>query len=131
MFTAFSLMATPPAELDTLSLHDALPISMDAFRQEWPDVTLDLSAAFSFAPLPALVRGDLDVVITSDPQELEAVRYLPLFRYELVLAVAAANPLGQYRYIEPQQLEDQVLITYPVEKQRLDVFTAFLDPAGV
>jgi len=94
-------------------------------------VALDLSAAFSFAPLPALVRGDLDVVITSDPQPLEAVRYLPLFRYELVLAVAANSPLAQYRYIEPSQLEDQILITYPVEKQRLDVYTAFLDPAGI
>lgn len=105
--------------------------AMDAFRQEWPDVTLDLSAAFSFAPLPALVRGDLDVVITSDPQPLEAVQYLPLFKYELVLAVASSNPLAQYRFVEPWQLEDQVLITYPVEKQRLDVFTAFLDPAGI
>lgn len=105
--------------------------ALDAFRQDWPDVALDLSAAFSFAPLPALIRGDLDVVITSDPQALDAVKYLPLFRYELVLAVAASNPLAQYKYIEPEQLEDQVLITYPVEKQRLDVYTAFLDPAGI
>ncbi|HWK60116.1 MAG TPA: LysR family transcriptional regulator [Eoetvoesiella sp.] len=105
--------------------------SLDSFRQDWPDVTLDLSAAFSFAPLPALLRGDLDVVITSDPQALDAVKYLPLFRYELVLAVAAANPLAQYKYIQPEQLADQVLITYPVDKQRLDVYTAFLDPAGV
>jgi LysR family transcriptional regulator for metE and metH len=105
--------------------------SLDAFRQDWPDVALDLSAAFSFAPLPALVRGDLDVVITSDPQALDAVKYLPLFRYELVLAVAAANPLAQYKHIEPAQLADQVLITYPVDKQRLDVYTAFLDPAGI
>jgi len=105
--------------------------ALDSFRQDWPDVMLDLSAAFSFAPLPALVRGDLDVVITSDPQALDAVQYLPLFRYELVLAVAAANPLAQYRYVEPEQLADQVLITYPVDKQRLDIYTAFLDPAGV
>jgi LysR family transcriptional regulator for metE and metH len=105
--------------------------ALDAFRRDWPDVELDLSAAFSFAPLPALIRGDLDVVITSDPQNNEAVAYLPLFRYELVLAVAAANPLSQYKYIEPAQLADQVLITYPVERERLDVFTAFLDPADV
>src|SRR5690606_30064528 len=31
----------------------------------------------------------------------------------------------------PDQLADQVLITYPVERQRLDIFTAFLDPADV
>lgn len=105
--------------------------ALDAFRHEWPDVTLDLSAAFSFAPFPALVRGDLDVVITSDPQQLDAVSYLPLFRYELVLAVASSNPLSQYRYVEPCQLEDQVLITYPVDRERLDVFTAFLDAEGV
>jgi LysR family transcriptional regulator for metE and metH len=104
---------------------------MDAFRHDWSDVELDLSAAFSFTPLPALVRGDLDVVVTSDPQAIEAIEYLPLFRYELMLAVAAGNPLAQYKYIEPYQLADQVLITYPVERQRLDVFTSFLDPAGV
>jgi LysR family transcriptional regulator for metE and metH len=105
--------------------------ALDAFRQDWPDVALDLSAAFSFAPLPALVRGDLDVVITSDPQTIESVQYLPLFRYELVLAVAASNPLAKCKYIRPEQLADQVLITYPVERQRLDIFTAFLDAADV
>lgn len=105
--------------------------ALDKFRATWPDVSLDLSAAFSFAPLPALVRGDLDVVITSDPLPLEDVTYLPLFSYELVLAVAATNPLAASPYIVPAQLADQVLITYPVDRQRLDVFTAFLDPAGI
>lgn len=105
--------------------------ALNEFRQSWPDVALDLSAAFSFAPLPALVRGDLDIVITSDPQALEGVEYLPLFRYELVLAVSANNPLSQYKHIEPDQLSDQVLITYPVDRQRLDIFTCFLDAAGV
>ncbi len=117
--------------IDCHSCFQWLMPALDAFRHDWPDVELDLSAAFSFAPLPALVRGDLDVVVTSDPQAIEAVEYVPLFRYELVLAVAAANPLAQYKYIEPYQLADQVLITYPVERQRLDVFTAFLDPASV
>ncbi len=105
--------------------------ALDAFRHDWPDVSLDLSAAFSFAPLPALVRGDLDVVVTSDPQAIEAVEYLPLFCYELVLAVSANNPLAQSKYISPDQLADQVLITYPVERQRLDIFTSFLDAANV
>lgn len=117
--------------IDCHSCFQWLMPALDGFRRDWPDVELDLSAAFSFAPLPALVRGELDVVITSDPQDIDAVEYLPLFRYELVLAVAAANPLAKHKHIEPEQLADQVLITYPVERQRLDVFTAFLDPAGV
>ncbi len=105
--------------------------ALDAFRGQWPDVALDLSAAFSFAPLPALVRGDLDLVITSDPQALEAVTYLPLFKYELVLAVAESNPLAANRHVMPEQLADQTLITYPGDRQRLDIFTGFLDPADI
>ncbi|MFT6515941.1 MAG: LysR family transcriptional regulator for metE and metH, partial [Alcanivorax sp.] len=99
--------------------------ALDAFREHWPEVEMDLSAAFSFAPLPALVRGDLDMVITSDPVENEAVKYLPLFRYELVLAVSRQSPLAASKWIEPEDITDQTLITYPVERERLDVFTAF------
>jgi LysR family transcriptional regulator for metE and metH len=66
--------------IDCHSCFQWLMPALDAFRQQWPDVTLDLSAAFSFAPLPALLRGDLDVVITSDPQDNPAVHYEPLFR---------------------------------------------------
>lgn len=117
--------------IDCHSCFQWLMPALDAFRQNWPDVTLDLSAAFSFAPLPALVRGDLDVVITSDPQTMDAIHYVPLFSYELVLAVAQSSPLAEVTYVAPEQLADQVLIAYPVERQRLDVFTAFLDPAGI
>ncbi|CAM3739990.1 LysR substrate-binding domain-containing protein [Bordetella tumulicola] len=117
--------------IDCHSCFQWLMPSLDVFRTQWPDVALDLSAAFSFAPLPALVRGDLDLVITSDPQPLEAVEYLPLFKYELVLAVSESHPLASSKHIAPEQLADQVLISYPVDRQRLDVFTAFLDPAGV
>jgi len=115
--------------IDCHSCFQWLMPALDAFRQQWPDVALDLSAAFSFAPLPALVRGDLDLVITSDPQPLDAVHYQPLFSYEMVLAVSSDNPLAGYRHIEAHQLADQVLITYPVDRQRLDIYSKFLDPA--
>lgn len=105
--------------------------TLDVFRGQWPEVEMDLSAGFSFAPLPALLRGDLDLVITSDPIAMDAVRYVPLFRYELVLAVARNSALAAARFVRPQQLAEQTLITYPVERARLDVFTAFLDLAAV
>ena len=105
--------------------------ALDAFRADWPDVALDLSAAFSFAPLPALARGDLDIVITSDPQAMDAVEYVPLFRYELVLAVSRKSALAGQDSVSPEQLADQTLITYPVGRERLDVFAHFLDDAGV
>lgn len=117
--------------IDCHSCFQWLMPALDAFRQQWPDVALDLSAAFAFAPLPALVRGDLDLVVTSDPLPLEAVHYVPLFSYELVLALSHASPLAARNTVTPEALAEHTLITYPVDRDRLDVFTAFLDPAGV
>ncbi len=104
---------------------------MDKYRSNWPEVELDITGGFNFAPLPALVRGDLDLVITSDPIELPGVTYVPLFRYEAMLAVNPQHKLAQRTLIEPSDLKDEVLIMYPVERDRLDIFTRFLDPADV
>ena len=104
---------------------------IDKYRGNWPEVELDLTGGFNFAPLPALVRGDLDLVITSDPVELAGIRYVPLFRYEAMLAVDPQHKLAGRSYVVPEDLTDQVLIMYPVEKDRLDIFTRFLEPADI
>lgn len=104
---------------------------LDQYRSNWPEVELDLSGGFSFAPLPALVRGDLDLVITSDPLDLPGITYIPLFTYEAMLAISKEHPLSVRTMIVPEDLDDEVMITYPVERDRLDVFTRFLDPADV
>jgi len=104
---------------------------IDRYRGNWPEVELDLTGGYNFAPLPALVRGDLDLVITSDPIDLPGVEYVPLFRYEALLATARQHPLARKTFIEPSDLADQVMIIYPVQRDRLDVFTRFLDPADV
>ncbi len=105
--------------------------AIDAYRDEWPDVEMDLVGGFSFAPLPALVRGDLDLVITSDPMSLVDVMYLPLFCYEAQLAVSPRHRFAGLDHIEPRDLAGETLITYPVERERLDVYSRFLIPAGV
>ncbi len=79
----------------------------------------------------ALARGDLDLVVTADPVELPGITYVPLFTYEALLAVANQHALAGRPYVVPEDLERETLITYPVERDRLDVFTRFLDPADV
>ncbi|AKX49749.1 XRE family transcriptional regulator [Thiopseudomonas alkaliphila] len=105
--------------------------TIDQFRDAWPEVELDLASGFSFAPLPALARGDLDLVVTSDPMDISGLSYIPLFTYEPLLAVANQHPLAQKSFIEPNDLADQTLITYPVDRDRLDIFTQFLDKADI
>ena len=105
--------------------------AIDLYRDQWPDVELDISSGFHFAPLPALGRGDLDLVITADPVDEPGVHYFPLFSYEAQLAIAKDHVLIGRQWIEPEDLADEVVITYPVDRARLDLFTSFLDPQGV
>ena len=62
-----------------------------------------------------------------DHQHLLVVEH----RLEQVLVVPRAHPLAKLRHVEPAQLADEVLITYPVDTDRLDIYTLFLNPAGV
>ena len=105
--------------------------AIDAYREGWPEVELDVSGGFHFQPLPALARGDLDLVITADPSPGEDLIYQPLFSYEAQIAVAKDHPWVEKEWIEPADLATETLITYPVDRSRLDVFTQFLDPAGL
>ena len=104
---------------------------MDRYRGAWPEVELDLTGGFSFAPLPALARGEIDLVVTSDPLDLQGIVYRPLFQYEALLAVSRHHRLAARRFVLAEDLAEEVLITYPVERDRLEVFTRFLDPADV
>ncbi|MGA0839619.1 MAG: LysR family transcriptional regulator [Pseudomonadales bacterium] len=105
--------------------------AIDRYRERWPDVELDIASGFHFAPLPALARGDLDLVITSDPVDDPALAYVPLFSYEAMLALPRNHPAAAKPWVMPADLADQTLITYPVDRARLDIFHRFLDPAGV
>lgn len=104
---------------------------LEGFRKNWPDVDVDIRPGLSFDGLPALVREEVDLVVSSDPEDLPGVDFTPLFDYEPVFVASSQNPLAQKDYIEAKDLKDQHLITYPVDRTRLDVFTELLAPAGV
>lgn len=105
--------------------------TMDVFRNDWTDVEMDISVGFSFEPMAALNRGQVDLVVTSDPQDLQGVHFEPLFKYQALLAIDKNNALVDKKIISPSDLGDQTLITYPVETARLDIYKHFLNPAGV
>ena len=96
---------------------------------DWPDVDLELTTSFAFGGVAALTGYEIDILITPDPIEAPGIHYLPVFDYELVLAVPADHPLALRNHAEPADLLEETLFTYPVPPERLDVFTQFLVPA--
>jgi LysR family transcriptional regulator, regulator for metE and metH len=97
----------------------------------WPDVDVDVKQKFQFGGIGALFGHEIDMLVTPDPLERTGLHFEPVFDYEQVLVVAKDHPLAGAPHVKPRQLMDEVLITYPVATDRLDVYTQFLMPAGV
>lgn len=104
---------------------------LEHFRGAWPQVDVDIRARLAFEALPALVREEVDLVISSDPEDLPGVLFQPLFDYAPVFICSPRNPLAQKPYVVAEDFADQTLLTYPVERTRLDAFTELLTPARV
>lgn len=101
------------------------------FLLAWPDVEVDVKQKFQFGGLGALFGYEIDLLVTPDPLYKPGLHYEPVFDYEQVLVVNSAHRLAKTKYIEPADLSGEVLITYPVTIERLDIFNQFLSPAGV
>lgn len=104
---------------------------VEPYLQAWPDVEVDVKQRFQFGGMAALYSHDIDVLVTPDPLEREGVTFQPVFDYEQVLVVAADHDLASKDYVDPDDLLDQVLISYPVVIDRLDIYSEFLIPAQV
>ncbi len=96
----------------------------------WPGVDVDVKQKFQFGGLTALQDYEIDVLVTPDPIPQPGLVFEPVFDYEQVLVVPTGHPLAALEHVEPEHVAREVLITYPVPTDRLDVYTRFLLPAG-
>ncbi|AON56939.1 LysR family transcriptional regulator [Herbaspirillum seropedicae] len=97
----------------------------------WPDVDVDVKQKFQFGGIGALFGYEIDLLVTPDPLDKPGLVFEPVFDYEQVLVVASDHPLADADYVKPKQLSNEVLVTYPVPVDRLDIYTQFLAPAGI
>lgn len=104
---------------------------LEEFRKAWPEVDVDIRPGLAFDALPALGREEVDLVVSSDPEDIQDVTFTPLFDYEPVFVASAAHPLASKPYVVADDFRDELLITYPVDRARLDVFSELLTPAKV
>ncbi|MEM1130066.1 MAG: LysR family transcriptional regulator [Pseudomonadota bacterium] len=104
---------------------------LETFRKSFPEVDVDIRPGLSFGALPALQKEEVDLVVSSDPEEISGVSFQPLFDYEAMFVASSQHPLAARDFVVAEDFRDQMLITYPVERARLDVFSQLLSPAGI
>lgn len=113
------------------SCYQWLMPTLEQFRKQCPDVTLDFASGMHFHAMSALTASEVELVVTADPITHPEVSYVPLFDYECVLAVPKDHAAVTKGWVSPEDLQQETLIAYPVEQQKLDVYRQFLMPAGV
>ncbi|MEO9648860.1 MAG: LysR family transcriptional regulator [Roseobacter sp.] len=104
---------------------------LEQFRKSWNDVDVDIRPGLAFDALPALLKEEVDLVISSDPEDMPGVEFVELFDYAPVFVASSTHSLARKPYVEAADFRDQVLITYPVERTRLDIFSQLLIPSKV
>jgi LysR family transcriptional regulator for metE and metH len=108
-----------------------LPSLMHAFQEKSPRVEVRIVAEATRRPVEALLEGELDLAIISDPVKNRKVALEPLFQDELFLVTAMNHRLSRRDYVKAEDLADEHLILYCDDKRDLTIYQQVLIPAGV
>ena len=104
---------------------------LNLFRDHHSNVDVDIKPGLAFKAIEALQNEEVDLVISADPEELAGIEFHELFTYEPIFIASRNHPLSKRPYIDAEDFADQNIITYPVPKERLDLFNLLLLPAGI
>jgi LysR family transcriptional regulator for metE and metH len=113
------------------SCFDWLMPSMDAFRERWSQVELDLVSGFHADPVALLGENRADLVIVSHAGKRAGTVFHPLFSYEVLALLSHSHPLSRRPYLTARDFKNEILVTYPIPDERLDLVRDVLRPAGV
>jgi LysR family transcriptional regulator for metE and metH len=113
------------------SCFDWLMPSMDAFREHWPQVELDLVSGFHADPVGLLGENRADLVIVSHAAKRTGVVFHPLFSYEVLALLSHHHPLVRKPYLTARDFRNETLVTYPIPDERLDLVRDVLKPANI
>jgi len=113
------------------SCFDWLMPSMDQFRENWPEVEMDLVSGFHADPIGLLAENRADLVIVSQARKRAGIFFSPLFRYEVSALLAKHHPLACKPYLTARDFAKETLVTYPIPDDRLDLVREVLLPAKV
>lgn len=98
--------------------HSLLPLALQAFRREMPQVQIELFEGLSAVAHPKLREGALDLLIARIPsaQALGDLQATPLFAYESTVTARAGHPRAQARTLA-ELLDCDWLLNYTPQEQ--------------
>jgi LysR family transcriptional regulator, regulator for metE and metH len=108
-----------------------LPRFLKSFQEDAADIDIEVVADATQRPLKALVERHIDIAVTAGTLDKTASKSLRLFRDELILIMPPDHPLAAKSVVAPQDLADQVYISYSDIPEKGHEYDSFLKPAQV
>lgn len=96
------------------------------FTSQAPHDQIEWVAEIEHQAVEKLLLGELDVVLTSDKRTDDSISYYPLFSMQLRALLSPEHDLATKNWLEPADLQQQTLLSYPLPQARQDVFRFFL-----
>jgi LysR family transcriptional regulator for metE and metH len=108
-----------------------LPRVLVDFRRRFPRVEPRIVSGATRRPIPALLKGQLDIAVVSSPVRDRRLALTPLFSDELVAVVPPEHEWSTRAFVTAADYADQHVLLYNVTRSESTLFRDVLDPAGV
>ena len=108
-----------------------LPPLLKQFHARYPSTDVQICVDATPRPLDALLAGEIDLAIMTNPVNDRRVTVTELFRDELVAIVSTSHPWAAKQWIKPSAFAAEHLFIYSADRSDSYVFRYVLGPAGV
>jgi len=108
-----------------------LPAVLKKFKNEFPNVEIQIVFEATHHPIDKLIEGELDIAITSNPEVNEKVEYIELFTDEMFAVVSPQHHWAEKAYIEAEDFKDVKLIIHSLPLETVSIFRNLLIPKGI
>src|SRR5258708_4867382 len=102
---------------ECLTTYHWLPAFMVRMKLLYPNLEVKIVMEATHKPLQKLLNNELDLGITTDPWDDKSIRYVELFKDEVMAVLPAGHPLAAKKYLTEEDFKEETLIihSYPLE----------------
>jgi len=103
-----------------------LPSFLSRMNVLYPKLDVQIKIEATHKPLEKLLANELDIGITSDPGDDKSIKYIELFKDEVMAVVQTDHELSLKKFLTSGDFSDQPLIIYSYPLETVTVYQHFL-----
>jgi LysR family transcriptional regulator for metE and metH len=106
--------------VETFTSYHWLPRLLVALQRDYPQVELQVALDATEKPLPALLRGAVDLALMSSPVRDKQLAVNKLFEDEWVTILPPSHPLARKRFVSASDLGGQTLYAHKTPQRDIE-----------